>query len=547
MTPRHYRLGILTLVSLVALSSALAGPLHDAAFIGDINEVKRLIAEGIDVNQKDFGGRTPLHLTARYGYPAVAEHLIANGADVDAKDNGGRTPLIEAAAHGDAAVVELLIAKGADVNAKDQDGLTPLQRAVRMGYKNMVQLLKRHGAKGRVTKRSTKKKRAKKKRTEWQEISENETTLVLYAPGLADAQVTFKRRGSVSRGTDETGHWQARGSGWPQAWLLVRGAAQRYFFVDGGPPLREIIRNRFPGTSVVFGHRGKAVNHFGNLEFQRLTLTIAGANIPCVAMLQYAGYVWDGVVGHREAIGDTLIFGWYCAEPGAELSDETVESFFAGIGVRGIRVPEKPLALARPGQDGSKAYRIAIFPFAGYFQQSTDAETADSLEALIQREPALALAYSDDDSALNEPRIKNPKRLWVGSAIRKKPNLELLYTIGRERDLNGIVMVWGGGLNWGYRGTERMPIMLYLMDVDRRQVYQRKGTVGTVKKMTGQVFADFINGRGGVTPVEKSGYTTPDEYEFTRKVVCDIPGQGQQVLTYSTCFWQNGTPIRDAD
>lgn len=156
-------------------------------------------------------------------------------------------------------------------------------------------------------------------------------------------------------------------------------------------------------------------------------------------MRQYAGYVHD-VEGYREAVGDTLILGWYCAQPDAALSEETMESFFAGIGVREIGVPEKPLAFARPGQ--AESYRIAIFPFAGHFQQSTDAETADSLEARIRGDPALALAYSDYDDVWNEPRIKNPKRLWVRS--RKKPNLDVLYTIGRERDLDGIVMVWGG-------------------------------------------------------------------------------------------------------
>jgi hypothetical protein len=74
--------------------------------------------------------------------------------------------------------------------------------------------------------------------TEWQEITEDEATLVLYGPGLEDAQVTFKRRGSVTRGTEEIGDWQARGSVWPQAWLLVKEAAQSFSFVGGRPCVR---------------------------------------------------------------------------------------------------------------------------------------------------------------------------------------------------------------------------------------------------------------------------------------------------------------------
>ncbi len=48
MTPRRYWLGILTLIK----SSALAGPLHEAAGTGDTKEVKWLIAERINVNEK---------------------------------------------------------------------------------------------------------------------------------------------------------------------------------------------------------------------------------------------------------------------------------------------------------------------------------------------------------------------------------------------------------------------------------------------------------------------------------------------------------------
>ena len=114
MTPRHYGLGVLTLVSLFALSSVQAGPLHDAADKGNIDEVKRLIAQGANVNAKDKHTVTALHWAADQGHTAV---------------------------------VELLIAEGADVNAKSKDGSTPLWAATDGGHKDVANLLKRHGGK----------------------------------------------------------------------------------------------------------------------------------------------------------------------------------------------------------------------------------------------------------------------------------------------------------------------------------------------------------------------------------------------------------------
>ncbi len=147
-------------------------------------------------------------------------------------------------------------------------------------------------------------------------------------------------------------------------------------------------------------------------------------------------------------------------------------------------------------------YRIGIFSITGHLDYAAqtfpwDKETADILHARIQKDPALVLAYSDYDSALNKPRIKKPRRLWVGSVLRKKPNTELVYRMARERKADGVVMVWARARGTtGAAGLEHMPMTLYLIDVDRRQVYQREGTVGTVKKMAGRVFADFIKGRG---------------------------------------------------
>ncbi|MDH3669801.1 MAG: ankyrin repeat domain-containing protein [Gammaproteobacteria bacterium] len=157
----------------------LAGPLHDAAAIGDLDRVKHLIAHGADVNAKDTVrltaldyatfmnhrsvvetliasganvnakdvtyGLTPLHMAAKLGHRSLAELLIANGADVEARADGGGTPLHWAALMNLKPLAELLIAKGANVNVKDRAGATPLQWA--KAHAGMVELLKRHGAK----------------------------------------------------------------------------------------------------------------------------------------------------------------------------------------------------------------------------------------------------------------------------------------------------------------------------------------------------------------------------------------------------------------
>ncbi len=38
---------------------------------------------------------------------------------------------------------------------------------------------------------------------------------------------------------------------------------------------------------------------------------------------------------------------------------------------------------------------------------------------------------------------------------------------------------------------------------------------------------------------------SPDEFELTRKVVCEVPGEGQVVLIYSNFLYHNGRVIRE--
>ena len=92
--------------------------LHHAARNGDLTEVKKLIAAGSNVNEKDLFKSTPLHMAAMYGHKAVAEYLIQHGANIDAKtykiDNYALTPLDLAALYAPSTeMFSYLLSKGA--------------------------------------------------------------------------------------------------------------------------------------------------------------------------------------------------------------------------------------------------------------------------------------------------------------------------------------------------------------------------------------------------------------------------------------------------
>ena len=67
--------------------------LHKACEKGNIEAVKKHLAAGATVNDKDDGGWSPLHSASTLGHKEIAELLIAKGSDVNAMDNDGQTPL----------------------------------------------------------------------------------------------------------------------------------------------------------------------------------------------------------------------------------------------------------------------------------------------------------------------------------------------------------------------------------------------------------------------------------------------------------------------
>ena len=79
-----------------------------AASAGDIDEVHRLEALGIDLNAADYDGRTAIHLAASEGRAEVVNYFINKKVNLNPKDRWGGTPFMDAKKGKHKEVAELL-------------------------------------------------------------------------------------------------------------------------------------------------------------------------------------------------------------------------------------------------------------------------------------------------------------------------------------------------------------------------------------------------------------------------------------------------------
>ncbi|KAI0098007.1 ankyrin repeat-containing domain protein [Nemania sp. FL0031] len=127
---------------------AIPDPLLAAISLGDVDQTRKLLREGIDPNTKVGLNLTPIHyaVTAEKVEPKVVELLLIYGADPNTKGDSGLTPLHNAAKSEDDGIVQLLLENCADPNARNDHMLTPLHIAAQGKNVSVVKLLFEFGA-----------------------------------------------------------------------------------------------------------------------------------------------------------------------------------------------------------------------------------------------------------------------------------------------------------------------------------------------------------------------------------------------------------------
>lgn len=96
----------------------------------DVPAMERFVKAGMDCKVVDDAGSSALHVAAAAGAEDAAGFLVKNGLDINLRGAGLRTPLMEAVLAGQAAMTRWLLRHDADPQLKDAEDLSPLMLAV---------------------------------------------------------------------------------------------------------------------------------------------------------------------------------------------------------------------------------------------------------------------------------------------------------------------------------------------------------------------------------------------------------------------------------
>ncbi len=139
-------IGMILFYSSKTLATSFNDPLVDAADLGDVAYVEKLLKQGYKIDQKGDFGTTALMRAAFRGNTELIKLLADSGAYINSADIGGETALHLASKNGHADAVEMLISYGANVDIPDKENWTPLMRATLAKQEEITKILLNKGA-----------------------------------------------------------------------------------------------------------------------------------------------------------------------------------------------------------------------------------------------------------------------------------------------------------------------------------------------------------------------------------------------------------------
>jgi ankyrin repeat protein len=132
---------LLTAVPAIAGEAMSETQLHQAAGNNAADLIRRLLAEGAEIEARNGDGATALLVATHANAVDAARVLIEAGADVNARDRIDDSPYLYAGARGHLEILKLTLAHGADLKSTNRYGGTALIPASERGHVETVRTL----------------------------------------------------------------------------------------------------------------------------------------------------------------------------------------------------------------------------------------------------------------------------------------------------------------------------------------------------------------------------------------------------------------------
>lgn len=118
-----------------------AEDLFDAATNGNVEQVRRLLAQGLDINISNRERETALHMAAARGHYPLVIYLVNNGAYINAATVKNWVPLHHAVRFRHPNIVNFLMKRGSSATRRTSDGLSAIDMARNANNYRLLSLL----------------------------------------------------------------------------------------------------------------------------------------------------------------------------------------------------------------------------------------------------------------------------------------------------------------------------------------------------------------------------------------------------------------------